>query len=457
MTRNLPVAIVLALGAGSTAHAQSTPSVTVSLVSHKYDDMTVALSAARPQISADGYTIAYGSASAGLVAPRLDDNPYPNVYVYDLPCHNTEIVSRSWDDQAGNDSSAGGVDPRVSLSGDGRWVAFVSEATNLVSSGPLDPPNTADVFLVDRNKAYHDTGRVRRVSLAPGSVAPNGASYNPSVSADGRYVAFTSLASNLVPNDNIRGDVFVYSIASGQIAKWTYSVNPGINNGATSFDNDQPSISADGSKVLFRSSSNDLISEWFSVFTGPHAFATNGNANANVLVDRNNQNQIASSGVQWDPSLAGNGSAAAFVSSAPNLWPSMGNPWHVFVRQFGTQATKLISLNPGSGPGPIYSETPSLNGDGSYVAFRSWKPGWQPGDEWNGIYRRDVDGGAVLLVSPGLYGQPENLSSTNPSISASGSRISFESTSTNLVANQTGGAGVYLAHIGLPNVRRCLK
>ena len=92
------------------------------------------------------------------------------------------------------------------ISADGRFVAFDSEATNLV---PGDTNDASDVFVRDRQ-----TGTTRRVSVSSGGAQGNGASFDPAISADGRFVAFNSDATNLVPGDtNGAADVFVRTLA----------------------------------------------------------------------------------------------------------------------------------------------------------------------------------------------------------------------------------------------------
>ncbi len=121
-----------------------------------------------------------------------------DVFVYDRKTHKTRRVSVSSGGQEGNGNSLA-----PSISADGRYVAFHSYASNLVAG---DSNNIVDVFVYDRRK--HKT---RRVSVSSGGQQGNSFSLDPSISADGRYVAFHSYASNLVAGDtNDKSDVFVY-------------------------------------------------------------------------------------------------------------------------------------------------------------------------------------------------------------------------------------------------------
>ncbi len=135
------------------------------------------------------------------------------------------------------------------LSADGRWVAFVSSARNLV---PDDTNGEQDVFVHDRR-----TGATRRVSLGPNGRQGNNFSYGPVLSADGRFVAFDSEASNLVPGDtNGAEDVFIRDRRTGATRRVSVSTGGGQGNGdSTGF----PALSADGRFVAFGSEASNLV------------------------------------------------------------------------------------------------------------------------------------------------------------------------------------------------------
>ena len=147
-------------------------------------------------ISADGRYVAFTSNASNLVPG--DTNGFGDIFVYDRQTDTIERVSVASDGTQGNDRS---VAP--SISADGRYVAFVSYASNLV---PGDTNGASDIFVYDRQ-----TDTIERVSLAADGTEGDRASDSPSISADGRYVAFVSYASNLVSGDtNGETDVFVY-------------------------------------------------------------------------------------------------------------------------------------------------------------------------------------------------------------------------------------------------------
>jgi Tol biopolymer transport system component len=152
-----------------------------------------------PSISADGRYVVFQSFATGLVPG--DTNKEPDIFVHDRQTGVTERVSISSSGAQANSQSN-----LASISGDGRYVAFSSYASNLV---PNDTNYRQDIFVHDRV-----TGVTERVSVPSGRRQANGASVGPSISVDGRFVVFSSSASNLATNDN-NGlyDVFIHQRA----------------------------------------------------------------------------------------------------------------------------------------------------------------------------------------------------------------------------------------------------
>jgi Tol biopolymer transport system component len=149
-----------------------------------------------PAISANGRYVTFRSAASNLVAG--DTNGVGDVFVRDQALGTTTRVS-----VASGGSQGTGDSHSPSISANGQWIAFASAASNLV---PGDTNSQQDVFVHDQL-----TGTTTRISVGPGGVQGNDVSWQPSISADGRWVAFSSLASNLVPDDtNQAFDVFVH-------------------------------------------------------------------------------------------------------------------------------------------------------------------------------------------------------------------------------------------------------
>ena len=191
-------------------------------------------------LSAEGRFVAFTSRASNLVAG--DDNGAADIFVYDRQTGTTERVSVGLEEENANDRSY-----TPALSADGRYVAFWSFASNLV---PEDTNEEPDVFVYDRQ-----TGTTERVSIGLEGEEANGDSGGPSLSADGRHVAFWSEASNLVPGDtNGYRDIFIYDRQTGT----TERVSVGLEGAEANRLSTLPALSADGGSVAFQSTSVEL-------------------------------------------------------------------------------------------------------------------------------------------------------------------------------------------------------
>ncbi|HYP24931.1 MAG TPA: calcium-binding protein, partial [Actinomycetota bacterium] len=189
-----------------------------------------------PSISAEGEYVAFASSADTL--SKGDTNNSPDVFRYNRKLHATVRASLAF---GGAGSNAAGPSSQPSISDDGKRIAFVSKAVNLVED---DATNDPDVFVYDFE--------AKETTLVTNEVAdgPAGDTDNPVISGNGRFVAFDSTASNLVEGDrNGVRDVFVYDLVEGEMVR--VSVDEGGGEGSeASFD---PSISSDGSFVTFTS------------------------------------------------------------------------------------------------------------------------------------------------------------------------------------------------------------
>lgn len=219
---------------------------------------------AAPAISGDGRRIVFESRATNLdpeLAPNLvAESGSMQIYLYDRDTERTRLLSRAATgapgDSAPNNSVPGNGDSRAAaISGDGQWVAFVSGATNLV---PGDTNGVADIFLHDLA-----TGSTIRVSLSSAGTQANRASDLPTLSGDGRYVAFVSAATNLVGGDgNQADDIFLYD----RLAQHTSRVSVGVAAAWTGIQANAPSrgpaaLSDDGRMVAFVSPATNLTGE----------------------------------------------------------------------------------------------------------------------------------------------------------------------------------------------------
>src|SRR5207249_4731469 len=222
---------------GRSADAQTTERVSVA--SGGTEGNGASLSSA---LSADGRFVAFVSAATDLVA--ADTNGVSDVFVHDRQTGATERVSVASGGAQGNGSSGliGFAFPPA-LSADGRFIAFVSLATSLVAG---DTNGATDVFVRDRQ-----TGMTARVSVASDGTQANNVSSYPALSADGRFLAFQSHATNLVVGDtNGKTDVFVHDRQTGttervSVASGGGTQGTGNSGGFFAF----PALSADGRLV----------------------------------------------------------------------------------------------------------------------------------------------------------------------------------------------------------------
>ena len=196
---------------------------------------------AGPSISSDGRFVAFESEASNLVTN--DTNGFIDAFVHDLQTGATERVSVNSSGKQGNLESG-----FPSIRSDGRFVAFQSLASDLVAN---DTNNTSDVFVRDL-----PTGATERVSVNSSEAQADNWSAGPSISSDGRFVAFESIATNLVANDtNGSRDVFVRDLQTGTTQRVSID-SSGKQGNLNSYD---PSISSDGRFVAFGSEASNLV------------------------------------------------------------------------------------------------------------------------------------------------------------------------------------------------------
>jgi Tol biopolymer transport system component len=397
-----------------------------------------------PALSADGQTVAYASAAPDLVTD--DVNNVVDVFVSDRARKETVRVSRGRNGAQADGPSA--TDSPPALSGDGRFVAFSSAATNLVAE---DTNTAGDVFVYDR--ARQET---TRVSVgAGGAQATGGDSYSPSISTDGRYVAFASDATNLVADDtNSATDVFVHD----RQAKTTVRVSVGPGGAQTDGVSSSPSISGDGAVVAFVSAAHNLVAG--DTNDVPDVFVRDLLAKTTVEVKTGGGQP--GNGASSAPALSADGRIVAFATEATNLVPGDANEAAdivVFDRVSG--ALERISVGSDGAPGNRSGDTPSISADGRFVAFSSEATNLVSSDtnKRADIFVRDRRIRTTTRVSvgpapagggPGPVALEANQSSARPSQSADGRFVAFESGAGNLVPGDTNAAPDIFVHDRTP-------
>lgn len=383
-------------------------------------------------------------------------------------------------------SSLFGVSSRASISATGRFVAFESNADNLVPGDTI----VADVFLRDRWK-----GTTRRMSLGPGGVPGNGDSTGAILTTGARYVGFSSLATNLVAGDaNGHWDAFVRDRGSNATERVSVS-SSGLEGNADSY---LWSLSQGGRYAVIVSDASNLVSD-----------DTNGASDVFIRDRRSGTTSLISAGLGGAPAdggsfgavISSNGKFVALQSQAANLVPDDKNGRSdIFLRNLSTGTTTLVSTDSRGKQGDGDSYDPSLSADGRFVTFYSWATNLVPGDtngfsdifvhdrltgrtervsvtsrgtqgeggsvsasisadgrfvafessdsklvrgdsnEASDIFLRDRDRGTTRLLSVGPSGVEGNQSSESPRISADGSTVAFDSQATNLVPHDTNEA-----------------
>jgi hypothetical protein len=383
-----------------------------------------------PIVSGDGKFVVFSSRATNLISS--DGNGAEDTFINDVQTGTTSIVSfRNTDPALASVTGNGDSNTSVgAVSEDGRYVIFVSKAPELVAN---DNNAVQDVFIRDVQ-----TGTVTLVS-GSGTGTGNGISGNPVISRDGRYVVFTSVASNLVVGDaNARQDVFLWDRLDGS----TRLVS-GVNGGS---DDVAASISRDGRYVVFISSVSNLV-----------ANDTNNQADV-FLWDRQDGSIRLISGVNADTSsngssdratISSDGRYVAFTSNASNLPDNAAGRKNVFVWDRQDSSIKLLNRT-GATIGDGTSEAPVISGNGRFVAFVSTSSNLGGGTDSNNaqdVFVYDLQLGTttpISLSTSGVYSTGASgmsgAKSEAPVISNDGRFVAFTSTFSDLVPNDANDA-----------------
>ena len=339
-----------------------------------------------------------------------------HVYVRDRLTGAIERLSVNSNEVAGNDYSYG-----PALSADLRFAAFTSYATNLVPGDTNGPyPDGRDVFVRDRQ-----TGTTERISVDSLEVQANdGESYSPSISADGRYVAFRAVATNLVPGDtNAAADVFVRDRQLGTTERVSVDSLGGQGNGAS----DVPSMSADGRYVAFFSSATNLVAGDTNGVID--IFVRDRQAGTTVRVNVDSGGAQAD-GDSYSAVLSGDGRYVAFGSIATNLVAGDTNAAvDVFVRDLPSGTTERVSVDSSGAQGNAASTAGLISADGRFVVFESGASNLVAGDTntKHDTFVRDRQSGTTERVSVTSTGAEGHNNSNTGGISSDGRYVAFAS------------------------------
>ena len=315
------------------------------------------------------------------------------------------------------------------ISGDGRFVAFNSDATNLVSG---DTNRARDVFVHDRQ-----TSETTRASVGPEGVEANGDSFAPALSRDGRYVVFSSIASNLVPGDTNRADdIFLRD----RVANTTTRISVAAGGAEANGGSYAPAISADGAVVAYTSDATNLVAGDTNTVRDVFAYDRVSGTTALVNVDTAGIQAIAPSAT---PKLTADGRLIAFSSFADNLVADDTNETaDVFVHDRQSGETRRVSVYNGGFEGDGDSLRPAISADGRFVAFDSdsFNLAWGDTNDAVDVYVYDRQADVLTRVSVDDSGTQGDGPSLKPSMSADARYIAYYTEASNIAPGDRNGA-----------------
>ncbi len=348
----------------------------------------------------------------------------------------TERISLASDGSQGNGPSGGDSYRDVAISADGRFVVFGSSASNLVAG---DTNGVRDIFVRDRV-----AGTTTRVSVTTDGTEADDFSQTPVISADGRYVAFASYASNLVTGSfNSNADIFVHDCFTGVTTRESIS-SGGAQGNSYSL---HPALSADGRYLAFTSWASNLVTGDTNgrKDTFLRDRLTGVTTRVSVATDGTQGNLDS-----WDgPAISANGQFVALRSDATNLVPGDTNGRSdIFVHDCQTGVTSRVSVATDGTQANDYSALPALSGDGRLVVFGSTATNLDSGDtnEEADVFVHDTATGLTTRVSVATDGTQGNLGSGEPILTPDGRLVAFSSSASNLVADDTNESGDVFLH-----------
>jgi Tol biopolymer transport system component len=383
-----------------------------------------------PSLSANSRYVAFASVASNL-GPRVGNARRSNVYVMDFATGIVRLVSAGRGGGPANGSSS-----MPSISADGQVVAFASTATNLVAGAPK---HISDIFV------RIGSGPIRMISVAFGGVQPDSDSSQPVVSADGRYVAFTSTADNLIAgDDNGASDVFVADLTTGAITRVSVS-SSGTQANRASYN---PSIDGAGRLVSFTSDARNLVrgdrNRVADVFVRDRL--TGRTRRVSVSTRGREQNASVALPFTQVSDLSTDGHYIVFDSDATNLVGGDSNGHtDVFRHSLLSGNTARVSVNSLFQQSDNDSFAPVTSANGRVTAFESFADNLAaPFAPSENVFAQDLTTSTALTLDVAPNGGPRGPELDpqllqRPAISADGQVVAFTSGADNLVANDFNG------------------
>jgi Tol biopolymer transport system component len=384
----------------------------------------------QPAMTPDGRFVAFVSSATNLVPGDL--NGLPDVFLCDTLLGTTELAGLG---PLGVQGDGGPGYP--ALSQDGRWVAFQSNAGNLV---PGDTNGTTDVFVWDRA-----SGATARVSLGPAGAQGDGPSFAPTITPDGRYVVFASFAANLVALDaNGQRDVFLHDRATGLTEIVSVSSAGAQGDGFSAGSTLLSFASADGRRVYFGSSATNLVPN-----------DANGVTDVFVrdrLLGTTERLVLGLGGAEPDGavdvlSITPDARFLGLSSSATNLVPGDANQSaDAFVLDLASGVLERVSVASGGAEASGASSGAVLSHDGRFAVFSSVATDLVAGDsnERRDLFRRDRAAGLTERFALGASGAEPGEDCHSPVLDALGGRLAFVSVAALDPADANGVADVFV-------------
>ena len=340
--------------------------------------------------------------------------------VAEQPIGTIRVVSHGLEDKTADDDSR-----NASVSDDGRYVAFHSQALDLVAQ-PKCREDEICTYVHDRQ-----TRETVMASVTPSGGAPNDSAAYPSISGDGRYVAYQSQANNLVADDRGRHtDVFVYDRQTGVTELISRNPEGEPANRASG----EPVLSSDGRFVLYNSAASDLVPgdrKW-----GSDIYRTDRVTGETIVVSLTPRGKRPH-GDSTPDAMSADGRIAVYRSIADDIAPRDDNDtWDLFAYDTETGETEVVSRAVDGGTSDGNAGGASISDDGRFITFGSDGSDIVPPDlgGHSDVFLLDRVAGEITRVSVGADGAPANGPSVKPTTSADGTEIAFGSLATDLGA-----------------------
>lgn len=418
---------VLPVGWEQTLPQPPAPSATLASINNYQPGVnTPAIPRFGSALSETGRFVAFSTDSQLL---PIDVNPIHDIYVLDRQTDQLELVSLT---ETGDLTSGYNFNPNISS--DGRYVAFQSFGSNLV---PGDTNGQADVFVRDR--MLGTTVLISRSLDVPGRTSSTGSSYSykPKFSGDGRYLIFWSNANNLVADDtNGVFDLFSITLATGVIER----ISKGFDGSqAIGGNTNQGVMSYDGRFIAFQSLATNLVPD--DTNNSPDIFVYDRTTGMTERISTTAEGEQGTD-QSFDASISSDGRYVAFKSRSGNFVGSPDSVAHqIFLKDRTTGSLTLVTRDQNGGVPNSFANNPAISGDGRWIVYDSPSGNMAPGDN-NGlrdVFLYDVLNGTTQLISRDADGIVGNGTSEYPAMSRDGSTITFLSDSSNFAGQSIGG------------------